>query len=67
MVCGASGLGKSTLINSLFLTDVYSAVSKILNLVWMKISNLGLSRAIDANQENPQSRKNPCSFGGKRG
>merc|ERR1712131_523877 len=25
MVCGASGLGKSTLINSLFLTDVYSA------------------------------------------
>ena len=29
MVCGASGLGKSTLINSLFLTDVYSAVSNI--------------------------------------
>ena len=27
MVCGASGLGKSTLINSLFLTDVYSSVS----------------------------------------
>merc|ERR1712106_636507 len=25
MVCGASGLGKSTMINSLFLTDVYSA------------------------------------------
>ena len=24
MVCGASGLGKSTLINSLFLTDIYS-------------------------------------------
>ena len=29
MVCGASGLGKSTMINSLFLTDVYSAVSAI--------------------------------------
>ena len=27
MVCGSSGLGKSTLMNSLFLTDIYSAVS----------------------------------------
>merc|ERR1711990_1028414 len=25
MVCGSSGLGKSTLMNSLFLTDIYSA------------------------------------------
>ena len=30
MVCGSSGLGKSTLMNSLFLTDIYSAVSTYL-------------------------------------
>ena len=33
MVCGSSGLGKSTLMNSLFLTDIYSAVSTYSHLV----------------------------------
>ena len=29
MVCGSSGLGKSTLVNSLFLSDIYSQVRNV--------------------------------------
>ncbi|GFR64146.1 septin-7 [Elysia marginata] len=36
MVVGESGLGKSTLINSLFLTDLYSAELKPLDVEFMK-------------------------------
>ena len=39
MVCGSSGLGKSTLMNSLFLTDIYSAVSTNLFSDWSILIN----------------------------
>ena len=82
MVCGSSGLGKSTLMNSLFLTDIYSAVSTY-NHLFIDISKVGyvfmvnkntigskqcsgISRSITTSEENFESRKTIRRFERKR-